>query len=146
MKCPKCESDNRERVNFCEECGAKFKLVCISCKAQIPLGKKFSRECDQNLTLPSEHAPQEFSFDQKYKRFKNTFPKGLTERILSQSDRIESERRKVTVIFCNMGSFTQLSELLGIEEAYANMDQVCEILIQKAHNLQGTAWRSFPVY
>ena len=129
MKCPKCESDNREGVNFCEECGAKFKLVCLSCEAQIPLGKKFCGECGQNLTLLSEQASKEFSFDQKYKRFKNTFPKGLTERILSQSDRIVSERKKVTVKFCNMGSFTQLSELLGIEEAYANMDQVCEILI-----------------
>ena len=146
MKCPKCESDNRERVNFCKECGAKFKLVCISCKAQIPLGKKFSRECDQNLTLPSEHAPQEFSFYQKYKRFKNTFPKGLTEKILSQSDRIEGERKKVTVMFRNMETFTQLSEFLGIEEAYANMDQVCEILIHKAHNFEGTVRRSFPVY
>ncbi len=41
MKCPKCESDNREGVNFCEECGTKFELVCPSCKAKIPLGKKF---------------------------------------------------------------------------------------------------------
>jgi hypothetical protein len=146
MKCPKCESDNRERVNFCEECGAKFKLVCLSCKAQITVGKKFSRECDQNLILPSEHAPQEFSFYQKYERFKNTFLKGLTDKILSQSDRIEGERRKVTVMFCNMETFTQLSEFLDIEEAYANMDQVCEILIHKAHNFEGIVWRSFPVY
>jgi uncharacterized membrane protein YvbJ len=24
MKCPKCESDKREGVKYCEECGAKF--------------------------------------------------------------------------------------------------------------------------
>jgi predicted amidophosphoribosyltransferase len=99
MKCPKCESDNREGVNFCEECGAKFELVCPSCKAKIPLGKKFCGECDQNLTFPSEHAFQEFSFDQKYKRFENTFPKGLTEKILSPRDRIKGERKQVTVMF-----------------------------------------------
>ncbi len=28
MKCPKCESDNREGVKFYEECGAKFELEC----------------------------------------------------------------------------------------------------------------------
>ena len=119
MKCPKCESGNIEKVNFSEECVAKSGSVCPSCKAKIPLGKKICGECDQNLTLPSEHALQEFSFDQKYKRFKNTFPKGLTEKILSQSDPIEGGRKKVTVMFCNMESSTQLSELLGIEEAYA---------------------------
>ena len=80
MKCPKCESDNREGVNFCEKCGAKFELVCPSVNAKLPLGKKFCRESDQSLTLPSEHAPQEFSFDQKYKRLKNNFPKSLTEK------------------------------------------------------------------
>ena len=80
MKFPKCESDNRERVNFCEECGAKSELVCPSCKAQIPLAKKNCGEGVQNLTLPSEHAPQEFSFEQKYRGFKNTLPKGLTKK------------------------------------------------------------------
>jgi hypothetical protein len=84
---------------------------------KIPLGKKFCGECDQNLTFPSEHAPQEFSFDQKYKRFKNTFLKGLTEKILSQRDRVKSKRKQVTAIFCDRESFTPLSELLGIKEA-----------------------------
>ena len=146
MKCPKCQSDNREGVNFCVECGAKFELVCPSCNVKIPLGKKFCGECDQNLIFPSEHAPQEFSFDQKYKRFKNTFLKGLTEKILSQRDRIKGERKQATVMFCDMGSFITLSELLGIEEAYENMDQVYKFLIHKVHNFEGTVWRSFPVY
>jgi len=146
MKRPKCESDDREGVNFCEKCGAKFELVYLSCKAEIPLGKKFCRGCDQSLTLLSEHAPQEFSFDQKYKRFQKTFPKGLTENILSQRNQIEGERKQVTVMLCNMESFTPLSELLDIEEAYTNMDQVYEILIHKAHDFEGTVWRSFPVY
>ncbi len=128
MKCPKCESDNRAGLNFCEECGAKFELVCPSCKAKLPLGKKSCRECDQSLTLPSEQVPQEFSFDKKYKKFKNTFPKGLTEKNLSQWNRIEGKRKQVTVMFCSMESFTPLSESLGIEEACTNMDQVYEIL------------------
>jgi hypothetical protein len=116
MKCPKCESDNREGVNFCEECGAKFELVCPSCKAKIPLGKKFCGECGQNLTLLSEQAPKEFSFDQKIEKIQKYLPKGLTEKILSQRNRIEGERKQVTVMFCDMQGFTSLSELLGIEE------------------------------
>ena len=129
MKCPKCESDNREGVNFCEECGAKFEFVCPSCKAKIPLGKKFCGECGQNLTLHSEQAPKEFSFDRKIEKIQKYLPKGLTQKILSQRNRIEGERKQVTVMFCDMEGFTPLSELLGIEETYAIIDQVYEILI-----------------
>jgi len=138
MKCPKCESDNREGVNFCEECGAKFEFVCPSCKAKIPIGKKFCGECGQNLTLHSEQAPKEFSFDRKIEKIQKYLPKGLTQKILSQRNRIEGERKQVTVMFCDMEGFTPLSELLGIEETYAIIDQVYEILIHKVHDYEGT--------
>ena len=138
MKCPKCESDNREGVKFCEECGAKFELVCPSCKAKIPLGKKFCGECGQNLTPPTEQAPKEFSFDQKIQKIQKYLPKGLTEKILSQKDRIEGERKQVTVMFCDMAGFTSLSEKLDPEKAYAIIDQVYEILIHKVHDYDGT--------
>ncbi|MGD2037932.1 MAG: adenylate/guanylate cyclase domain-containing protein, partial [Desulfobacterales bacterium] len=138
MECPNCKSDNREGVNFCEECGAKFEFVCPSCKAKIPLGKKFCGECGQNLTLLSEQAPIEFSFDQKIEKIQKYLPKGLTEKILSQRNRIEGESKHVTVMFCDMHGFTPLSEMLGIEEAYAIMDKVYEILIHKVHDYEGT--------
>jgi class 3 adenylate cyclase/tetratricopeptide (TPR) repeat protein len=41
-------------------------------------------------------------------------------------------------MFCDMEGFTPLSEMLGIEDAYAIMDQVYEILIHKVHNYEGT--------
>jgi class 3 adenylate cyclase len=41
-------------------------------------------------------------------------------------------------MFCDMEGFTPLSEMLGIEEAYAIMDQVYEILIHKVHDYEGT--------
>ena len=45
MKCPQCQSDNREGVKFCEECGAKMEMTCANCGAKLPLGKKFCGEC-----------------------------------------------------------------------------------------------------
>jgi class 3 adenylate cyclase len=72
---------------------------------------------------------------QKIQRY---LPKGLTEKILSQRDKIEGERKQVTVMFCDMEGFTQLTERLGPEEAYDIMDQVYEILIYKVHDYEGT--------
>jgi class 3 adenylate cyclase len=64
--------------------------------------------------------------------------KGITEKILSQRDKIAGERKLVTVMFCDMEGFTSLSEKLGPETIYSLMDQVYEILIHKVHDYEGT--------
>jgi class 3 adenylate cyclase/tetratricopeptide (TPR) repeat protein len=85
-----------------------------------------------------EPVPKELSFDEKLDKIQRYLPKGLTKKILSQRDRIEGERKQVTVMFCDMEGFTSLSESLGPEEAYGVMDQVYEILIHKVHDYEGT--------
>ncbi|GAH17498.1 unnamed protein product, partial [marine sediment metagenome] len=119
MKCPKCQAENREGVRFCEECGAKMEIKCPSCSAFIPLGKNFCGECGHSLTLPSKPTPKALSFDEKLEKIQRYLPEGLTEKILSQKDKIEGERKQVTVMFCDMEGFTHLTEQLGPEEAYS---------------------------
>ncbi len=140
MKCPKCFFENRDGVKFCEECGTKFEIVCPECGSKIPSDRKFCGECGLELSIPSSHEPlaQEISFDDKLEKIQRYLPQGLTEKILAQKNKIEGERKQVTVMFCDMAGFTSLSEILGPEEAYAIMDQVYEILIHKVHEFEGT--------
>jgi len=138
MKCPECQFDNREGVKFCEKCGTKMELICPNCGVKLPLDRQFCGECGQSLVQPSEPEPKELSFDEKLDKIQRYLPKGLTEKILSQRDKIEGERKQVTVMFCDMEGFTPLVEQLGAEEAYAVMDQVYEILIHKVHDYEGT--------
>ena len=138
MQCPKCQFENREGIKFCEECGAKFELECPACKANIPFGRKFCGECGHNFAIPSKPFPKALSFDEKLDKIQRYLPKGLTKKILAQRDRIEGERKQVTVMFCDMEGFTPLSESLGPEEAYTVMDKVYEILIHKVHDFDGT--------
>ncbi|MGD9081778.1 MAG: zinc ribbon domain-containing protein, partial [Desulfobacterales bacterium] len=138
MKCPKCQFENREGAKFCNECGSKFELTCPECGVTNRPGSKFCDECGSKLSLPAEQAPKDLSFDEKLTKIQKYLPKGLTEKILSQRDRIEGERKQVTVMFCDMQGFTPLSEMLGIEEAYSIIDQVYEILIHKVHDYEGT--------
>jgi class 3 adenylate cyclase/tetratricopeptide (TPR) repeat protein len=65
-------------------------------------------------------------------------PQGLVSKILSQKEKIEGERKQVTVMFCDMEGFTPLVEALGPEESYSIMDQVYEILIRKVRDYEGT--------
>ena len=138
MKCPKCQFDNRDGVKFCEECGAGMELECPKCGTKIPLDRKFCGECGHNLTTPSAPVAKELSFNEKIDKIQCFLPKGLTEKILSQRDKIEGERKQVTVMFCDMAGFTSLSERLNPEEVYDIVDQVYELLIHKVHNYEGT--------
>ena len=138
MKCSKCHYENREDIKFCEECGTKMEIQCPSCGALIPMGKKFCGECGHNFIVPSEPPNKDLSFDEKLDKIQRYLPKGLTEKILGQRDKIEGERKQVTVMFCDMEGFTPLVEGLGPEEAYSIMDQVYEILIHKVHDYEGT--------
>ena len=137
MKCPKCQTENPETRKFCRECGTKVLLPCSRCGFENIPGDKFCGECGQNLSRPSKLLSPEPSFDEKLAKIQRYLPEGLTEKILAQRDKIEGERKQVTVMFCDMQGFTSLSEKIGQEEVYALMDQVFEILIHKVHNYGG---------
>ena len=138
MECPKCQFDNREGAKFCNECGHKFQLTCPECGSINRVDSKFCDECGSNLNFPIKQTPKDLSFDEKLTKIQKYLPKGLTEKILSQRNRIEGERKQVTVMFCDMEGFTSLVEILGPEEAYNMMDQIYEILIHKVHKYEGT--------
>ncbi|MGD9045735.1 MAG: adenylate/guanylate cyclase domain-containing protein, partial [Desulfobacterales bacterium] len=138
MKCPECQFENREGAKFCKKCGSKLELACPECSNLLTPDSLFCDECGYNLSQRPEQAPKDLSLDEKVAKIQKYLPKGLTEKILSQKDRIEGERKQVTVMFCDMQGFTPLSEMLGIEDAYSIMDQVYEILIHKVHDYEGT--------
>jgi class 3 adenylate cyclase/tetratricopeptide (TPR) repeat protein len=138
MECPKCQFENPDEMQFCVECGNKLEIKCPQCNFGNSPTFKFCGKCGQSLSLADEPSPKSLSFDEKLDKIQRYLPKGLTEKILSQRDRIEGERKQVTVMFCDMEGFTQLSEKLGSEDAYSIMDDVYEILIHKVHDYEGT--------
>jgi class 3 adenylate cyclase/tetratricopeptide (TPR) repeat protein len=138
MQCPNCRFENPEGMKFCGECGGKLELKCPNCGFGNTISFKFCGECGHKLSAPAELAPAQLSFEDKLDKIQRYLPRGLTEKILAQRDRIEGERKQITVMFCDMQGFTALSERLGPEEAYAIMDEVYEILIHKVHDYEGT--------
>lgn len=113
MKCPKCQFNNPGEMSFCGKCG-------------------------QNLACNAGTLVQATSFQEKLERLQRYLPEGLTEKILAQKNKLEGERKLVTIMFCDMKDFTPLAEKLGPEKTFALMDDVYEILIRKVHQFQGT--------
>jgi len=91
----------------------KLEKVCPNCSGSNPPQYKFCGECGHHLTVPSEPTPKDLSFEEKIDKIQRYLPKGLTEKILSQRNKIEGERKQVTVMFCDMKGFTPLVEKLG---------------------------------
>src|SRR5512136_3145804 len=114
MKCPRCQIENREEAKFCDSCGQKIS------------------------TTPSEKAVATLSHEDQLARIRKYLPRGLAEKVLAQRDKIEGERKQVTVLFCDMKGFTPLSERLGPDTMYNVMDQVYEIMMRQVHDLGGT--------
>ena len=143
VKCSACQAENQRARKFCRECGNKLLSSCPHCGFENHLGDRFCGGCGHPLAHPSETKtreplPQDLSWDEKLAKIQKYLPKGLTEKILAQKERIEGERKQVTVLFCDMVGFTSLSEKMEHEELYALVDQIMEILIHQVHAYEGT--------
>ena len=132
MKCSKCQSENREGVKFCEDCGAKMEVKCPSCGAFIAMGKRFCGECGHELKEPEKALPLDYTQPQSYT------PKHLADKILTTRSSIEGERKLVTVFFADVANYTSISEKLDPEEVHEIMDDAFKILMDEIHKYEGT--------
>jgi len=111
MKCPGCNSDIRDGVNFCEQCGSKLEIECPSCNKKIPLGTNFCGECGHQLNDKKE--------------------------IRKQSPAIISERKNVTILFSDMSGYTAITERLDPEEVKDLMSRIFGEIAQVITKYEG---------
>jgi len=138
MKCPECGFESADAAWFCNECGVRLGLSCPSCRARNPFTSKFCGQCGYPMAPPESDRPWKVSFDEKIAKIQKYLPDGLTEKILSQKDRIEGEKKTVTVMFCDMEGYSRFAEKLDPESVYNFMDRVYDILTRKVNDYGGT--------
>ncbi|MFC1858192.1 adenylate/guanylate cyclase domain-containing protein [Thermodesulfobacteriota bacterium] len=132
MKCPKCQTENREARKFCLECGAKLILICVDCGFENLPGEKFCGECGYDLRKPTESTHIDYTEPQSYT------PKFLADKILTIRSAIEGERKLVTVLFADVANYTAMSEKLDPEEVHQIMEGCFKILMDEIHKYEGT--------
>jgi class 3 adenylate cyclase/tetratricopeptide (TPR) repeat protein len=106
-------------------------MKCTKCKTENQYSSKFCNECGHKLYS------QYSSHDKKLKNIQRYLPSGVTGINLEHRNKIEGERRQVTIMFCDMVGFTKFVEKIGPEKAFMMMDQIYEILIHQVHYFGG---------
>jgi class 3 adenylate cyclase len=132
MKCPKCQFDNPDEMQFCGGCGKKLETVCPACSFSNPPHFSFCGKCGLDLRTLKELAPIDYNQPQSYT------PKFLAHKILTTRSSIEGERKLVTVLFADVANYTSISEKLDPEEVHQIMDGCFKILMDEIHRYEGT--------
>jgi len=131
VKCSHCEAHNRERVKFCESCGAALGLVCPRCGAAVLADKRFCGACGAALSL-LDPPRESFTSPQNYT------PKYLAEKILGARETLEGERKQVTVLLADLRGSLELLADRDPEEARGILDPVLTVMMEAVHRFEGT--------
>lgn len=130
MQCPRCQAKNPADAVFCEECGARLDVACPSCGEPNRAGAKFCKKCGQPLVpATTEGLGPAARFDSP----KAYTPKHLAEKILTSRSAIEGERKRVTVLFCDIANSTALAERIGPEAMHNLLNGFFELSLAGQH-------------
>ena len=93
MKCPQCQFENPEGMQFCGQCGAKLEKTCPQCNSPNPSEFEFCGKCGHALAQTEVVTNVDYTEPQSY------IPKSLADKIIDSRSSIEGERKLVTVLF-----------------------------------------------
>ncbi len=128
MRCPSCQTENREGRRFCAECGASLAPVCAACGFSNEPGEKFCGGCGQALRSAAPGAPAPKAYT----------PPHLAQKILTTRSALEGERKQVTVLFCDVVDSTRLASRLDPEVMHEVMDRALRLMAEAIHRYEGT--------
>src|SRR5262245_66666183 len=65
-------------------------------------------------------------------------PRHLAEKVLTTRAALQGERKRVTVLFCDIVSSTRLAERVGADSMHALLNRFFELALAEIHRYEGT--------
>jgi len=95
MKCPRCQFENPDSMNFCGNCGNPLTVKCPECSHNNRAGAETCELCEGRLpprSIPSyrKRSPEDYT------------PPFLKKEILKAPGSSEGERKIVSVLFADV--------------------------------------------
>ena len=137
MICPKCGFDCPPEFGFCPKCGALLQRSCPKCGVRVPAEFAFCPQCGSPVAAPAVAAERDTQAMLSH-AIQRLIPRQLAERLLATRGQVSSERRMITILFCDVKGSTARAEKLDPEEVKEIMDGAFEFLIAPIYRHEGT--------
>src|SRR5262249_29544778 len=125
MRCSKCGTESTSGRKFCPECGSPLSSRCTRCGADNFPTAKFCEDCGASLGVGSAASAKKSS--------------DSTIRVAETLDneKLDGERKTVTVLVADSKGSIELIEVLDPEEARAIVDPALKVMIEAVHHYGG---------
>jgi class 3 adenylate cyclase/tetratricopeptide (TPR) repeat protein len=141
MECPNCKTDNPEGARFCMNCGEKLVAICPSCGAETPPQAIYCPSCGTAMQAGSTEAVRQQSAAAFAQAAQRLIPREFAQRLYAARGQVSTERRLVTILFCDVKGSTAMGENLDPEEWMEIMNGAFEFLIPPVYRHEGTLAR-----
>ena len=122
LTCSNCNYQNPDDAKFCQNCGQPLKIQCTNCLVLNDPDANFCKNCGHPLTPEPEKSTEE------------------QEQVLVIEPG-QSERRFITILFCDIVGSTSIGERLDPEEWTDIMNGVFDRLLPEVERYEGTTAR-----
>ncbi len=133
MRCAACGADLLAGKSFCHACGAAATIACPGCGQAIRPEFRFCPDCGHRLT-PGEGAAIPVPPDDPLARH---IPVSLAQKIRSSQSAVTGERKRVTVLFCDLVGSTAIAERLDPEVYHELLEEYLEIALSEVYRVEG---------
>lgn len=137
LTCANCAAVNPEGAAFCMRCGQSLAPICANCSAELPPEAAFCVRCG----TPVAATPSPPSAAPSTDGLRRYIPAELLTKLESTGDAMKGERRRVSMLFCDVQGSTAAAERLDPEEWADIMNGAFEHLIAPVYRYEGTLAR-----
>ena len=133
MECGNCGTELLAGKLFCHACGTPAPPTCPQCGRVVTPGFRFCPDC--GATLNGE--PQAPARGESLVPLASHVPRELADRMLAVGGAMAGERKRVTVLFCDIVGSTSIAEGLDPELYHDLLEEYLALAFREIYHLDG---------
>lgn len=159
VRCASCATELIPGKPFCHACGAPAAGACPSCGATLAPEFRFCPDCGTRVAAVEDAAPtpaappapvapptpapsaaiaaRAQASEHRIEQLRRHMPESLAGRLVATPDGASGERKRVTVLFCDIAGSVEIADGLDPEEYRDILDQYVELCIRSVYRFEG---------